>query len=99
MAEYSKSSPWYFTSQTETYLDLLEIRPIPAEDSDADYVIESRYAYRPDLLAHDLYGNSKLWWVFAQRNMNIIKDPVWDFEPGVKIKIPKQRNITAYLGV
>ena len=99
MAEYSKLSPWYLTEQTAFYLDLLKIRPIPAEASDADYIIEPKYAYRPDLLAYDLYGNPKLWWVFVQRNMNTIKDPIWDFEPGVKIKIPKQRNLVAYLGV
>ena len=38
------------------------------------YTIESQYQYRPDLLAYDLYGSTKLWWVFAQRNMNIIKE-------------------------
>jgi hypothetical protein len=41
-------------------MELLEIRPVPAEDDDFKYVIESQYQHRPDLLAYDLYGNPKL---------------------------------------
>jgi hypothetical protein len=40
-----------------------------------------------------------LWWVFVQRNMEILKDPIYDFEPGVAIYIPKKTSLTKYLGV
>jgi len=40
------------------------------------------------LLAYDLYGNSKLWWVFAQFNQDKLKDPVVDFLPGLEIQVP-----------
>lgn len=99
MATYSKSSPWYYTTQNQIYLEELRIRPIPAEPDDVDYVIQNRYQHRPDLLAYDLYGNAQLWWVFSQRNMNIIKDPIYDMEPGVIIKLPKKSNLEKYLGV
>jgi hypothetical protein len=99
MPKYSKASPWADTTQNNMYMDVLTIRPVPAEKDDIEYKIETQYKYRPDLLAYDLYGNSKLWWVFMQRNMSVIKDPIYDFEPGVTIKIPKKSNLQTYLGI
>ena len=80
-------------------MELLTIRPVPAESDDYKYVIESQYKHRPDLLAYDLYGNANLWWVFVQRNMSIIKDPIYDFEPGTIIFCPKKTKLEKYLGV
>jgi hypothetical protein len=99
MAKYAKTSPWADTKQNNFYLDLLEIRPVPAEADDFRYVIENQYRHRPDLLAYDVYGNAKLWWVFVQRNMSVIKDPIYDFEPGTVIYMPKKTNLTKFLGV
>lgn len=99
MASYDNSSPWANTVENDLYLELLEIRPVPSEPDDFLYTIENQYKFRPDLLAYDLYGNPKLWWVFMQRNMNVLKDPVFDFLPGTRIYIPKQNNLTKFLGV
>ena len=99
MANYNKSSPWSTTIQNSLYLELLNIRPVPAEDDDYRYVIENQYKHRPDLLAYDLYGDAKLWWVFVQRNMSVIKDPIYDFEPGTVIYLPKKSNLEKFLGV
>lgn len=99
MATYSPNSPWKSTPQNDLYLELLEIRPVPAESDDYQYTIESQYTHRPDLLAYDLYGSSKLWWVFTQRNMSVLKDPIYDFVPGVTIYCPKKSNLQKYLGV
>jgi hypothetical protein len=99
MANYAKTSPWADTNQNNFYLDLLEIRPVPSEPDDFRYVIENQYKHRPDLLAYDVYGNAKLWWVFVQRNMSVIKDPIYDFEPGVVIYLPKKTNLEKFLGV
>jgi hypothetical protein len=74
-ALYSKTSPWNTTLVKENYLDILSIRPVAAEEDDFLYKLEPQYTHRPDLLAHDLYGNSKLWWVFIQRNMDVLQDP------------------------
>jgi len=98
MASYNSSSPWNKTKIEAEYLDILRIRPVPAESDDIVYEIEPQYTYRPDLLAFDLYGNHKLWWVFAQRNMNVIKDPVYDFEAGVEIYLPKGSRLKDILG-
>lgn len=99
MATYSKSSPYNVTQQNNLYLELLEIRPVPAESDDFKYTIENQYRHRPDLLAYDLYGNPKLWWVFVQRNMSVIKDPIYDFEPGTTIYLPKKSNLEKFLGI
>ena len=99
MANYAKTSPWADTNQNNFYLDLLEIRPVPSEPDDFRYVIENQYRHRPDLLAYDVYGNAKLWWVFVQRNMSVIKDPIYDFEPGTVIYLPKKTNLEKFLGV
>ena len=97
--KYKKTSPWAATKQNRLYLDILSIRPVPAESDDFKYVIENQYRHRPDLLAYDLYGDPKLWWVFTQRNMDVIKDPVYDFEPGLIIFVPKKSNLVSFLGI
>jgi len=99
MAIYSKQSPWVDTPANNFYLELLEIRPVPSENDDYFYTIENQYKHRPDLLSYDLYGTTKLWWVFLQRNMDILRDPIYDFEPGISIYLPKKSNLERFLGV
>jgi len=99
MAKYSNTSPYFETGEIGNYLDILNPRTITAEDDDQIYTIERTYAYRPDLLAYDLYGSPRLWWVFAQRNPDKIEDPVYDFKPGVTVQLPKKENLLKDLGV
>lgn len=99
MATYSQTSPWYTTKVRQNYLDVLIIRPVSSEPDDFLYTIEAQYANRPDLLAYDLYGDAGLWWVFTQRNMDVLQDPVFDFNPGVQIYIPKKSSLTKVLGI
>lgn len=98
-AIYNNTSPWFNTSITKNYLDILEIRPVSAEVDDFLYTIEAQYTYRPDLLAYDLYGTPALWWVFIQRNLDVLQDPIFDFVPGKKIYIPKNSSLTTVLGL
>ena len=81
------------------YLDILTIRPIPAAGDDILYEITAPYTYRPDLLAFDLYGSKDLWWVFAQRNIDILKDPVFDFVAGTEIYLPQGEFLKSRLGL
>ena len=100
MAQYGSSSANGKTQfKNKHYLDILTIRPVPENSDDVRYAIEPQYAYRPDLLAYDLYGEKNLWWVFAQRNMDIIKDPVYDMEPGIEIFIPQGESLFRVLGL
>jgi hypothetical protein len=99
MATYSNTSPWGSTPIVNNELSYLEIRPVSAEPDDYLYQIAPAYNYRPDLLAYDLYGTAKLWWVFTQRNMDVIRDPVFDFTSGTYIYIPKQTSLFRILGL
>jgi hypothetical protein len=55
--------------------------------------------HRPDLLAYDIYGDSQLWWVFAVRNKDIIKDPVYDMVAGITIRLPQMTTLKQSLGI
>jgi hypothetical protein len=74
-------------------------RPVTAKSADVLYTIDKVYENRPDLLAHDLYGNAGLWWVFAQRNPNVIQDPIYDFKAGRSIYIPPKDQLSVDLGL
>jgi hypothetical protein len=98
--EYSSTSPYYLTSTVnEQYLDVMINRPIESDPTDVYWAITPTYDLRPDLLANDLYDDSGLWWVFAQRNPNTIKDPLFDFVTGVSIYIPTHDRIKTSLGM
>lgn len=99
MATYDGTSPYYRTKNQGIYLDSLKIRPVPAESDDFLYEIQPQYTYRPDLLSFDVYGTPKLWWVFMQRNMDTVKDPIWDFVAGTKIYLPKKTSLFKTLGI
>jgi hypothetical protein len=95
MVTYNKNSPWYDTPQNDLYLENMVYRKIPQDLDDAEYTVETQYANRPDLLAYDLYGDPKLWWVFVNRNRSVLKDPIFDFVPGIKIFIPRKESLFA----
>ena len=97
---YPTTSPYNLTNVTNSkFLDVMVNRPIPMNPSDNYYQIPQIYEYRPDLLAYDLYNDSRLWWVFAQRNPNRLKDPVFDFTAGTFIFLPQLTNLKTALGL
>ena len=99
MTKYSSTSPYFKTPQSANSLGVFIPRTLTSEDDDQSYTIERTYAYRPDLLAYDLYGSPRLWWVFAQRNPDQIEDPIYDFKPGVTVQLPKKENLLKDLGI
>jgi hypothetical protein len=96
---YLKSSPYYTTGILGNYLDIISFRNIPSVPTDLKFTITSQYANRPDLLAFDLYGDVNLWWVFAVRNKDVLKDPIYDFYAGQEIFLPQQPILREVLGV
>lgn len=81
------------------FLDIFVPRPIPVAPNDVLYEIIPAYTYRPDLLANDLYGKKEFWWIFAQRNPDVIKDPVFDFVPGTMIYLPQGSYLQTQFGL
>ena len=99
MARYSTTSPYFETPTRQFYLGTMVNRDIPKLADDAQFTITQTYNLRPDLLAYDLYGDSALWWVFAQRNPNRITDPLGDFVTGTIIYLPKKSTLQTALGI
>lgn len=95
---YNKLSPYINTSINRGYLEILNFIDIPPETDDVQFNITSLYMHRPDLLAYDIYGDSQLWWVFAVRNKDVLRDPVYDFVPGQIIYLPKLETIKNAIG-
>ena len=97
---YPATSPYYLTDVVNgKFLDIMVNRPITKQPSDIYWTITSVYEYRPDMLAYDLYADSRLWWVFASRNPNRLKDPYFDFVTGVGIYLPKANLLKQLLGI
>ena len=96
---YSRYSPYYSTDQSNSYLDLWSARSIPFQTDDMFVEVQSKYHQRPDLLSYDLYDTVNLWWVFAVRNPETIKDPIFDLVSGSRIYLPKITTIKTALGI
>jgi hypothetical protein len=97
---YPATSPYNATGIVKNkFLDVMVNRTIPMQPSDIYWEITLVYQYRPDMLAYDLYSDSRLWWVFAQRNPNRLKDPYFDFVAGTGIYIPKMELLKQTLGL
>ena len=97
--QYNSTSPYFLTPQTSWSLDLWAPRDIPQMDTDAPFVITQLYNTKPDLLAYDLYGDSRLWWVFAIRNPDLIKDPIYDFVTGLQIMVTDPSTLKNLLSI
>jgi hypothetical protein len=95
---YPSTSPYAATPQSSWFIGSYKHRSIPTSGSDETFTITTKYQYRPDLLAHDLYGNAAYWWVFSSRNPGSLRDPVWDFTTGKIIIIPTHSHLKASLG-
>lgn len=97
---YQATSPYFITEiYNNQFLDIMINRPIPKLGDDILWTITTAYNYRPDMLAYDMYKDSRLWWVFANRNPNTLKDPLFDFTTGVEIYLPKLSTLQQSLGI
>ena len=97
---YPPTSPYYNTDTVNgKFLDIMVNRQIPVLATDVYWEVTTGYDLRPDLLAFDLYGDSKLWWVFASRNPNRLKDPLFDFVTGTGIYLPTSNTLQQALGL
>ena len=98
MATYDSTSPYFTTTYSQFFLDVMNDRPIPKQADDILTTITLTYQYRPDLMSYDLYGTPNLWWVFYQRNPNTLTAPPLDFRAGTRIYLPKETTLKSVLG-
>lgn len=80
------------------FLDVNNLPKMPKGIYDEEYEIKPDVAGRPDILAHKVYGTTSLWWVFALRNPDTLKDPVRDFTAGKVIKLPSSEAVKQVSG-
>lgn len=97
--DFTSYSPYAETDVTSFYLDVWNPRNVPILDDDVMVELPSQFEHRPDLLAYEAYGDSRLWWVFAVRNPSVLKDPIYDLVSGVKIYIPQKQTLLTALSV
>ena len=98
-SNYKHASPYYNTPTWGQFLDVWKGITIPTDVSDARYQIDPPYNLRPDLLAHDMYQDSNLWWVFAVRNPDVLLDPVFSFVAPTIIYVPTLNVVKTALGL
>jgi hypothetical protein len=85
---FKDTSQYLLTPIKNWYLDLWAPRTISKSEFDKIIIIPAAFDQRPDLLSQQEYGTSRLWWVFAMRNPDLIIDPINDFVAGLEIFIP-----------
>jgi len=94
---FHPNSAWSETSQTSWYVSYLIPRRILADSTDVEITVPSEYHLMPGKMAHDLYGDSRLWWVFYITNMDRISDPLYDFVSGLLLTVPIPSRVTKVL--
>lgn len=99
MAEYRKDSFIRNTNlRDRLFLDVNRLPRVPERLDDEEYTIEPMFENRPDLLANEVYGNPRVWWLIVMRNLDIIKDPLRDFRTGVTIQLPNPDTVKRLTG-
>jgi hypothetical protein len=93
IVKYNSASVYAITPQSSWYLDNLVLRNLTSDSSDKILVIENKYDMRPYNLSYDLYGTKDYWWVFQVLNMDLIRDPIYDFKAGLIIKVPTKERL------
>jgi len=91
---FKRTSNLRATPVIDGYLDIYNPPIIPDFNQTEIVEITQKYNRRPDLLAYDLYGEARLWWLFALYNKNAIVDPINDFTTGTSIVVPLRSFVT-----
>jgi hypothetical protein len=63
----------------------------PSHPSDRQYIVEQKYANRPDLIAYAFYDDWRLWWFICQ--YNAILDPHAEIVTGLVMHIPTKERV------
>lgn len=90
---YRRNSVYSQTEFRDFYLDLWNPPEVLRTSDDLRVTVTAAQAGRPDLLSQQLYGTPRLWWVFAMRNPDLLKDPVNDFVAGLELFAPQPNNL------
>lgn len=93
---YKSTSVYGNTKIRNWYLDYWAVKKISPDINDIPYRISANYDMRPDLAANYFYNNSDYWYIFTLRNMDKIKDPIFDFRAGLEIYVPSKKSLEGF---
>lgn len=85
---FKRTSNLRATTITNGYADIYVPPLVPDFTKTTQITLGQRYNKRPDILAYELYGDSKFWWLFLLYNKNTLLDPINDFVTGLTISVP-----------
>lgn len=85
---YDQRSYLRDTAFNNFYLDVATLPSLV--DSTGDMIeVPVECQNRIDLFSYKVYGSSRLWWIIALANADIIRDPIWDFRSGITVLVPR----------
>ena len=74
------------------YLDVAKL-PVVSDLTGNYVVVPAECENRIDLFSYQQYGSSRLWWIIALANADIIRDPTWDFKAGMVVFVPRDEAL------
>tara|TARA_B100001094_G_scaffold322603_1_gene372189 strand:- start:1280 stop:1585 length:306 start_codon:yes stop_codon:yes gene_type:complete len=86
MKERTKHSKVKISSRRKPIFKALKYPEIPLSPNDI-YAI-TQEGDRLDLMAHNFYGDIRLWWILAQANPDKIRRDSYNVKGGIEIRIP-----------
>lgn len=97
-AIYDNKSYLSNTNFKKFYLDTANLPSM--EDITGDTItVPPECEYRIDLFSYKVYGSSRLWWIIALANADIITDPIWDFKAGLQLLVPRDSVLIEQLSM
>lgn len=87
--------PDYFVFDGIEFFDTPDFPEFPVSNNDVIITIDQKYLGRLDLIAHDYYNDSNLWWIIALVNkIELIPTSMFI---GMSLTIPALDSISIYL--
>jgi len=93
---YKRTSHLSATPITNGYTEVYVPPITPDFTKTNEFTLTQKYDRRPDLLAYEMYGDAKFWWVFVLYNKNQLRDPINDFRTGLTLLIPTRNFIAGF---
>lgn len=84
-SRYLNSDVIYYTEAKRLTFKTYKRQPYVQQEEDRFMVISKGVEFRPDLVAHRVYGVVDFWWKLME--VNGMKD-ITEFKSGVNIRIP-----------
>lgn len=96
MTVFNSKSLYSNTNTSEYYRDYYNPINIEYDDTDMFLIVTSEFNQKPGNLAHYLYGDPRLSWVFAYFNRDKISDIIFDLKEGMILRLPTKERLLSH---